>query len=425
MKKISIFVLALCVLAACTSEKSDKASDKYYFYTPESKMYYDASAEFDELSYAMGMNLGMGVVISQSDLNIDIPVLLDAIKELERKGAIDFEHLEQNANFMNEFSAQRVRPFKMAKQMQLIQPDANITIPEIYDEKFTLEKVSRATGYDMYYYLKRMMLPVNTYWLYRGIEDCCKVEKGVRDPEAINAVMMLSVDKTRSILQEYFLSVSSNVADLSSDWLKTIASKENVQMQVVSGDTLYYRVESVGSDVRPRSTRDSVTVEFDLYNFRGYPIESTSKRAAILRKQIATVEADTTLTDEQRVKRLENLNKTLSVTERPKLPLSSFFIEGVKGCITNIGEGGEITIWMPASLAYGNSPRSRMILPNEAVVINVKLHEVNYSNVLAPIPGTTNITRVPSSSDAKDVAGKAPQIQVKKLPSLQSVETKK
>ena len=45
--------------------------------------------------------------------------------------------------------------------------------------------------------------------------------------------------------------------------------------------------------------------------------------------------------------------------------------------VRNVGEGGELTLWMPSSLAFGTRG-NRFIAGNEGVVMSIKLKSVEY-----------------------------------------------
>jgi hypothetical protein len=52
-------------------------------------------------------------------------------------------------------------------------------------------------------------------------------------------------------------------------------------------------------------------------------------------------------------------------------------IDGAKQALQLIGEGGNITVWLPASLGYGERG-NRYAHPNEALVLNITLVDVKH-----------------------------------------------
>ena len=72
---------------------------------------------------------------------------------------------------------------------------------------------------------------------------------------------------------------------------------------------------------------------------------------------------DKELKDSIRNMRLERYESQLEQAACPTIPLNHFMIKGAKYAMELIGEGGNMTLWIPAELAYGARGNSS-VLPN-------------------------------------------------------------
>ena len=66
------------------------------FYAAGHATYYDADAEMDTLSYAIGMQIGMDNHLRQGYLNLDLDVVLDAVEEGVAQKTFDVESIREN-----------------------------------------------------------------------------------------------------------------------------------------------------------------------------------------------------------------------------------------------------------------------------------------------------------------------------------------
>jgi hypothetical protein len=160
-------------------------------------------------------------------------------------------------------------------------------------------------------------------------------------------------------------------------WLANVSKQRGVEMMLVEGDTLYYRVDVAGNDVKPQTLRDTIGFSYVVYNQHGGIVESLEERLNYFREALTHAEADTTLTAEQRVQRIDLIKAQIEANENLRIPVTDALVKGAMYGVRNVGEGGELTLWMPSSLAFG-SRGNRYIAGNEGVVMSIKLKSVDY-----------------------------------------------
>ena len=127
-------------------------------------------------------------------------------------------------------------------------------------------------------------------------------------------------------------------SELSAKWLEEVALMEGVQ-KTESG--LLYRIDRQGSDVKATKDEDKVLVHYE----------------------------GKTRTD-----------KVFDSSYEREEPISFGLNQVIKGWTEGmklIGEGGQITLWIPAELAYGERGAGADIGPNEALTFKVELLKVN------------------------------------------------
>lgn len=387
MKKILFFGLAALCAVGCKSEQKPLeefsmdawVSPDYYCQMLNGEAYDDAQAEFDTMSYALGMNLGISINVQQADMDLNADIIGDLLRNETLKTAIDNKAVYLNSKRIAEFSSERVRPFMMQKRMNAYvetnQPDT-ITMPALYDEKYSRDDVSKWFVADMANYIRSSQIPVNTTWLMKGFED----SRALTAIEDIDSMMAITTDEMRAALDPYFrVELPKKSREASEAWLAEIATKPDVQPLAVGADTLYYRIDEVGGEVKPMSGRDTISMRFEMFTRRGTLVESTVQRGADRRdevaKRIEKLQQDTVIDPAKRDEQIDALNKSVDFAYEPKIMLSRFTVRGAIEALKQVGEGGRITIWMPSSLAYG--PRgNRAVLPNEAIVMSVRLVDV-------------------------------------------------
>ena len=344
MKKLLLIVATAVVAVSCCSRPTGM-----HFDTSTGRAYYDETVEMDTLSYSMAMNVALGIRFQPMGNDINADLLVGAMLEEVQKEVVDVDFLQANREILNQFSEERLRPHIMAKRMAMFGQQTT-DLPELFDEKFTKEDISRYYGYDIADYFRRMGMPINMYWVAKSFNEALAIEGDAID----DSQLAISQMDMRRCINDYFTTeLSDYMLAKSRTWLNNVAAQRDVHMMVVEGDTLYYRVDVAGNGVRPRTERDTIGFSYDVYTQRGMLVESHDKRVAALREALDKELADTTAakaqTKEMRVSRLE---KQLADIENLEVVLDRAIIKGSQYGVKNIGEGGQITLWLPASLAY-------------------------------------------------------------------------
>lgn len=388
MKRILFLVVAMATLASCGGDKNN-----YYCQGDNNRTYTDANAEFDTLSYALGMNLGVSINVQQADFDLDNEVIIKALKQELGKKSADQDFIEANRKNMERFTNDRVRNYMMMRNMHRTDRPDTLKLPALYDDtEYTPAKVSEWMGYDMGNYVRTIMIPVNLHWVCKAIED----SKAIENRSQIDSVMQLSFAQMGGAMREYVNNEMPNFSlERSKEWLADVAMRDNVEMLTVGSDTMYYRIEIPGSELKATSTRDTVSFRYEAFTRRGSLIESTTQRAESVREQIATLKADTVMLADTRDKRVAALEEQLASVELPTVPLGQFRIPGAIEGMKLVGTGGKVTLWMPATLAYGKRG-NRQTLPNEAIVMSIEIVDVKPVAGLAP--GAASIEAIPAGN---------------------------
>lgn len=399
MKKILFSAIALVMLTACGG-----GDRQMYFDSNASRIYNDPNAEFDTLSYAVGMNVGLSLKLQNGDFELINDLIMETLEEELNKTEVDYDAVNANSRMMSRFSSERSRPYAMAKRMnafvQTDRPDT-LTLPELYNEEFTREGMSECFGRDIATYVRRMAFPVNTYWMYKAFEDA----EAVESHNEIDSVMVITLNDVRETISSYVTNDWKEYnAERTAEWLAGIAKKDGINTAEVDGETFYYRVDEAGDGRKPKSDLDTISYEYEVYTRVGAPVESTSRRIADLKYMREQTENDPMFADStMRAQRLAQIDAQISKLENLRVTMGNTVMKGMKEAMSLVSVGGEITVWLPSTLAYGDRG-NRAVGPNDGVVLRVKLKDVVYvepaeegeETVAAPAPGKGNVTIMPA-----------------------------
>lgn len=372
MKKIFSAIIIAASVAAC-----GKVDNSMYFDPSDKRVFEDATAEFDTLSYAVGMNLGLGMRFQQSGMTFDYETLINALDEELAKDVVNYEELEANKELIRRFSSERLQPYALsnfAKQHQTLE-DVLVPTRALFNDEFTLESVSAMYGRDMANYILTAAYPLNIHWLRTAMQEASEVDSQI----VHDSLMRLTVQQMRGSLQNYHSRIHPEyIVNASREWLSDIAKKPNVNAMVIDEfDTLYFRVDKAGNGVKPRGMNDTISFSYDLYTRSGKLVESHSKRADMVREALEKEKLADTLPNGKSKARIKQLTDQLNDIENLRIPVSRGLLKGLQYAVQNVGEGGEITVWMPASLAFGECG-NRMVHGNDAVVMSIHLKSVSY-----------------------------------------------
>ena len=402
MKRILCSLLVAATVASCC-----KVDNSMYFDNSNKRVVEDATAEFDTLSYAVGMNFGLSLKFQSRGLTLNEEILLATLEEELSKESLDYDLMDENKELMNRFGKERLQPYTMAQFRKSISKQSDAVAEEVslFDDEFTQERVSEMFGHDIAGVIVNAAYPLNMYWFRMAMHDCFAIESEV----LTDSLLRLNMMQMRAGLKDYHMNQLPDYnAEASRKWLERISQQRGVNAMVVEGDTLYFRVDVAGNTVKPKGMNDTISISYDLYTRNGKLIESHAKREQALTK--ALEEAKAAVVDTAKVKdmnammRVTQLTQQLKNLQNMRMPVSKSLLKGMQYAVQNVGEGGQITIWMPSSLAFGKMG-NRAVSANDAVVMSVKLNEVSYGPTdeeLAAIEAEKHANKVARPALSKD-----------------------
>ena len=307
------------------------------------------SSDRDSLSYALGANMGLSLNLGMGDLGLNNDVVVKELKSFFKDGDVESEEFQAaNQRFM-EFQYTRVYPFMQAKMqreaIETDQPDTLPALPELYDENFTAEEISTIVGQSMGASLKDVKEDVDFKRVMAAFNDGLNVSS----EEAIDTELQMTQEQMRSAFmkfqeiqrqraeEERQQKMTEN-AEASAKWLSEVEQMEGVQ-KTESG--LLYRIDREGDGVQATADEDVVLVNYEGKTREGKVFDSSYERG-----------------------------------EPITFPLNRV-IKGWTEGMKLVKVGGQITLWIPAEMAYGERGAGQDIGPNEALEFKVELLEVN------------------------------------------------
>ncbi|MBO7282135.1 MAG: FKBP-type peptidyl-prolyl cis-trans isomerase [Alistipes sp.] len=309
----------------------------------------NSGKQIDSLSYAIGADLGLNLSLGMKDFDLDREIVIANIKDFYKNGDVEGEEIKEVRNQMMQYQYTVLMPFMYAKRSQEMlgsdQPDTLPALPELYNEEFTREKVSTMMGKNMGAAVKGVDADINMKHVLMAIEDAKRVEA----PAYIDSLMRLTQDQMQSVFQRHAEDMRAKAqaerekalkenAELSEKWLAEIEKQEGVQ-KTESG--LLYRIDREGEGAQATEDTDVVLVNYEGKNRVGDIFDSSYER-----------------------------NEPIS------FPLNGV-IKGWTEGMKLVKAGGQITLWIPSALAYGENGAGADIGPNEALEFKVELLEVN------------------------------------------------
>ncbi len=354
MKKvvISALILGAAVISSCSSTSQQSGITKG-----------DAS-KLDTLSYALGANIGSSIKYQMSD----VPLSFDDISEgfdVAVFGTSNMTHDEAIEVLQTYFmqtrsaraavveakrnSADSVALANGAKAEEVAAARAALVADaDMFESEAQRKEVSFAFGFDLGTNISAEDLPLQSYWLKKGLKDA-DLNEIVMNEEAIMAY-----------LQNYFtVTRPAELLALSNENLAKIAKEPGV-IKTESG--LLYRIEQEGDkEAIATSDSDAVKVNYTGRLVRTNKVFDTSRYAD---------------SSEEMIEMLKYRDPDNYDQDRPVEFTLSGVIPGWTEGMKYVGKGGRISLWIPADLAYGVNGAGNDIGPNEALFFDVEVLDV-------------------------------------------------
>ena len=305
--------------------------------------------QIDSLSYAIGADLGLNLSLGMKDFDLDREIVIANIQEFYKNGDVEGEEIKEVRSKMMQYQYTVLMPYMYAKRSQDMlgsdQPDTLPALPELYNEEFTREGVSAMMGKNMGAAVKGVDADINMKHVLMAIEDA----KAIEEPVHIDSLMRMTQEQMNGVFQRHAENMRAKAeaerekalkenAELSEKWLAEIEKQEGVQ-KTESG--LLYRIDREGDGAQATEDTDVVLVNYEGKNRVGDIFDSSYER-----------------------------NEPIS------FPLNGV-IKGWTEGMKLVKAGGQITLWIPSALAYGENGAGADIGPNEALEFKVELLEVN------------------------------------------------
>ncbi len=304
-------------------------------------------SNIDSLSYAIGADNGLNIKFGTKDLELDQALVIDCMKDFIANGDIESEEFMQEMQQMQMFQYTRFMPYMQVVAMheRSDRTDTLPAIPELYDEQFKREDISRYIGHSMGANVKSSELDIVMPLFDAGFEDALKVESEDKmdetlriSTEQMQQLFAAYAQKKRAEAEAEFKAAAETNIKESAEWLAEVEKMEGVK-KTESG--LLYRIDREGDGKNATKDEDIVKVNYEGKTRDGKIFDSSYERGEAIEF---------------------GLNQVIKG-----------WTEGMKLVKT----GGQITLWIPAELAYGERGAGQDIGPNAALEFKVELLEVN------------------------------------------------
>lgn len=305
-------------------------------------------AEMDTLSYAIGTNLGLQLRFGMTDLELDNELYLKYVIEFFENGSLEDERLMEDQQSSMEFHYTRYMPYAQAlRQREMFKTDRpdTLPLPEIFDDNFTKERVTGIFGRSGGAMLINLKDDIDIKWVMDAIDDCLALESEeafadglkLNEEQIRNSFIQYQIKRQQRDREERERKLTEN-KEASAKWLAEVEQLENVY-KTESG--LLYRIDREGTGAYATLDTDVVEVHYEGKTRDGEIFDSSYKR-----------------------------NESISFGLNQVI---KGWTEGMK----LVSEGGQITLWIPSELAYGDNGSGQAIGPGEALEFKVELFKVN------------------------------------------------
>lgn len=303
-------------------------------------------SQMDTLSYAFGVSFANDVTYQIPEMKFDWATLIDAAESsmLKSEEYDKDEKVNESIKVLEEFFSVQ-RPERIKKYVEENKPDSVETVNprmqhamlgqmDIFESEEERKTVSEAYGYDLGARYRSIRIPFQAYWFAQGAADfMLNGGSKILSDEASNFIMTYQLNKMPKINKE-----------ASEAWLAKVEKQKGVQK---SESGLLYRIDNEGdTTIKPTATC-TVKAHYEGTLRDGAVFDSSYERG-----------------------------------EPAEFPLTGV-IKGWTEGLQLIGKGGQITLWIPSELAYGQGAAG-MIGPNEALKFKVELIDV----IPSAIPAT-------------------------------------
>lgn len=299
--------------------------------------------ELDKLSYTVGVSYGLQVHFDET-FDLDEEIYLESLLGVYNNGEVDESTMMADQQRALEFQYNQFQPYMMA----MYQGTPEEELPAIFNEEYSKEEFTRISGRMAGASLLEIKDFISIDSFIEGYNDAFKVE----DRENIFENLRVTEEEANSYMEELNTKMTEKMqaeqakigeenASASAEWLAEIEQMEGVQ-KTESG--LLYRIDREGSDVKATADTDVVEVNYEGKLRTGDVFDSSYERG-----------------------------------ESISFPLNGV-IKGWTEGMKLVGEGGQITLWIPAELGYGERGAGSDIGPNEALEFKVELIKVNPEN---------------------------------------------
>ena len=308
-------------------------------------------SKLDTLSYALGVNMGLGIKQQMGDVNFNIDVVGKAINET-LAGKAKASH-DESLSLLREFFA-NVYGERVKAHQEALKADSTAVFKAFANDA-ECKKISYAFGVYVGDNISKVTFPLQYYWLLQGFSESCNNDAQMTQEEVVK------------FLTHYFtVVVPAEAAKRSAEWLAQKESEVGVQK---TGTGLLYKIIKEGKMSKAaKNDDDVVTVHYvgrlqDGTVFDASRFENRSKEQQEMLRQ-------------QQPDLFDKKGKLIKKDEPIEFPLDrviSGWTEGMK----LIGPGGKIMLYIPAELAYGVRGVDSIIGPNEALEFEVELIKVS------------------------------------------------
>ena len=314
------------------------------------------NSQLDTLSYAMGANLGEFVRTRIAD----IPFNFEKMESGIEGGAFDkakWSNEEAQEIFQTLIVPVNERFGQLMRQKQ----DTTVTAEpiQIFDTDGQRDSLSYAYGINIGAHLRKGNFPIQLCWYMQGFQ------------QTRNGEGLMTTEELQAYLQNYFMVVfPQQQKEASEAWLAKMESKSGVQK---SDSGLLYKVVKEGDMSRSAiDDRDEVTVHYTGRDRMGEVFDSSLFENMPKERQEMLRQYQPDRFDEK-----GNIIENEPVT----FPLNRV-IKGWTEGMKLVGEGGQITLWIPSDMAYGERGAGQDIGPNEALEFKVELIKVTPAEVV-------------------------------------------